>query len=72
LSGIGIIAAVLAVEIKDLRRSIIAFGVTGFIICLSFIIQGKIDLSIVKLGAEICLLLYLVNTTGVEKDGKNR
>ncbi|MFA4966938.1 MAG: NADH-quinone oxidoreductase subunit K [Candidatus Margulisiibacteriota bacterium] len=63
LFGIVISAAVAAVESKKLINSVIAFGIMGLSVCLTFIIQGSIDLALVQLAVETALLMVLVKAT---------
>lgn len=64
LLGLIVIASVAALESRQPRWAIIAFGLAGFGFCLSYIMLGSWDLAIVQLAVELGLLTYLMFTTG--------
>ena len=63
LFGIVILAAITAVEAKRLTSAVIAFGIMGFGVCLTYVIEGSIDIAFIQLAAEIALLVVLVKAT---------
>jgi uncharacterized MnhB-related membrane protein len=63
LLGLAVVAALVAVEIRDLYRSVAAFGVMGLALCLSFLALGSFDLALLQLGVEIALLVYIIRAT---------
>ncbi|MFH1208385.1 MAG: hydrogen gas-evolving membrane-bound hydrogenase subunit E [Candidatus Omnitrophota bacterium] len=62
-----IVAAVVAVEVKDLLSSVIAVGTVGFALCLAFLILKAPDLAITQLVVEILCLIILIRAT-IRKD----
>jgi multisubunit Na+/H+ antiporter MnhB subunit len=62
-----VLAAVVAVEIKNLLSSIVALGAVGFALTLSFLVLQAPDLALVQLVVEIISLVFMVavilNTT---------
>jgi len=58
-----IIAAIIAVEIKDLLSSIIAVGAVGLGICMIFLILKAPDVAITQLVVEILVLIVLIRAT---------
>lgn len=62
-----IIAAIAAIEIKDLLSSIVALGAVGLGVSLAFLILQAPDLAIVQLAVEILCLVILVRAT-IKKD----
>ena len=58
-----IIAAVVAVEAKDLLSSIIAIGAAGIGICMAFLILKAPELAIIQLVVEIISLVILIRAT---------
>ncbi len=63
-----IIAAIVAVEIKDLLSSVVAVGAVGVVLSLLFLLLQAPDLAIVQLVVEILALIILVRAT-VTRDG---
>ena len=62
-----ILAAVIAIEVRDLLSSVVAVGVVGFTLCLAFLILKAPDLAITQLVAEILCLIILIRAT-IKKD----
>ncbi len=62
-----IVAAVVAVEIKDLLSSVIAVGAVGLGVSLSFLLLKAPDLAITQLVVEILCLIILIRAT-INKD----
>ncbi|MCM8780732.1 MAG: DUF4040 domain-containing protein [Candidatus Omnitrophica bacterium] len=62
-----ILAAIIAIEIKDLLSSVIAIGSAGFALCLAFLILKAPDLAITQLVVEILCLIILIRAT-IRKD----
>ncbi len=62
-----IVAAIAAVEIKDLLSSVVALGIVGLGISLSFLFLQAPDLAIVQLVVEILCLVILIRAT-IKKD----
>jgi multisubunit Na+/H+ antiporter MnhB subunit len=62
-----IIAAVVAIEAKDLLSSVVAVGAVGFALCLAFLILKAPDLAITQLVVEILCLIILIRAT-IKKD----
>lgn len=62
-----IVAAVAAVEIKDLLSSVIAVGAVGLGVSLSFLLLKAPDLAITQLVVEILCLIILIRAT-IHKD----
>ena len=62
-----IIAAIVAIEVKDLLSSVIAVGSVGFALCLAFLILKAPDLAITQLVVEILCLIILIRAT-LKKD----
>lgn len=58
-----IIGAIIAVTVKDLLSSIIAVGVTGLGVCLTFLILKAPDLAITQLVVEVLCLIILIRAT---------
>jgi len=58
-----IVAAVAAIEVKDLLSSVIAVGAVGFALCLAFLILKAPDLAITQLVVEILCLIILIRAT---------
>ena len=59
-----ILAAVVAVEVKDLLSSIIAVGAVGLGLSVAFLILKAPDLAITQLVVEIMVLILLIRATG--------
>lgn len=62
-----IVAAVIAIEVKDLLSSVIGVGAVGFALCIAFLILKAPDLAITQLVAEILCLIILIRAT-IKKD----
>jgi len=62
-----IIAAIIAIEVKDLLSSVVAVGAVGFALCLAFLILKAPDLAITQLVVEILCLIILIRAT-IKKD----
>jgi len=62
-----IIAAVAAVEMKDLLSSVIAVGAVGLGLSLSFLVLKAPDLAITQIVVEILILIILIRAT-IKKD----
>ncbi|MBT9164989.1 MAG: Na(+)/H(+) antiporter subunit A [candidate division WS2 bacterium] len=62
-----IIAAIAAIEIKDLLSSVVALGVVGLGVSLAFLLLQAPDLTIVQLVVEILCLVILIRAT-IKKD----
>jgi multisubunit Na+/H+ antiporter MnhB subunit len=62
-----ILAAIVAIEVKDLLSSVIAVGAVGFALCLAFLILKAPDLAITQLVVEILCLIILIRAT-IKKD----
>jgi len=58
-----IIAAVIAIEVKDLLSSVVAIGAAGFALCLAFLVLKAPDLAITQLVVEILCLIILIRAT---------
>jgi multisubunit Na+/H+ antiporter MnhB subunit len=58
-----IVAAITAIEVKDLLSSVIAVGAVGFALCLAFLILKAPDLAITQLVVEILCLIILIRAT---------
>jgi multisubunit Na+/H+ antiporter MnhB subunit len=58
-----IIAAIVAVEVKDLLSSVVAVGVAGFGLVISFLALKAPDLAITQLVVEILCLIILIRAT---------
>jgi len=67
LLGFIIIAAIIAVNAKDLLSAVVAVGVSGLGICITFLTLKAPDLAITQLVVEILCLMILVNAT-IKKD----
>ncbi len=62
-----ILAAIAAIEVKDLLSSVVAVGSVGFALCLAFLILKAPDLAITQLVVEILCLIILIRAT-INKD----
>jgi multicomponent Na+:H+ antiporter subunit B len=58
-----ILAAIVAVEIKDLLSSVIAVGAAGLALSVAFLILKAPDLAITQLVVEILCLILLIRAT---------
>lgn len=58
-----IVAAIVAVEIRDLLSSVIAVGAVGFALCLAFLVLKAPDLAITQLAVEILCLIIMIRAT---------
>lgn len=58
-----IIAAIIAVEVKDLLSSVIAVGAAGIGICMAFLALKAPELAIIQLVVEIISLVILIRAT---------
>ena len=58
-----IISAIIAIEAKDLLSSIVAVGVTGLGVCLTFLVLKAPDLAITQLVVEVLCLIILIRAT---------
>lgn len=58
-----IVAAVAAVEMRDLLASVVAVGAVGLALSVAFLILGAPDLAIAQLVVEIICLVILVRAT---------
>jgi multicomponent Na+:H+ antiporter subunit B len=62
-----ILAAIIAIEVKDLLSSVVAVGAVGFALCLAFLILKAPDLAITQLVVEVLCLIILIRAT-INKD----
>ena len=62
-----IIAALIALEVKDLLSSVVAVGAGGLALCICFLILKAPDLAITQLVVEILCLIILIRAT-IRKD----
>jgi multisubunit Na+/H+ antiporter MnhB subunit len=62
-----LLAAVVAIEVKDMLSSVVAVGAVGFAICLAFLLLKAPDLAITQLVVEILCLIILIRAT-IKKD----
>lgn len=58
-----IVAAVIAVEVKDMLSSVIAMGAVGLGLSLAFLLLKAPDLAITQLVVEILCLIILIRAT---------
>lgn len=58
-----IVAALIAIEVKDLLSSVVAIGAAGFALCLAFLVLKAPDLAITQLVVEILCLIILIRAT---------
>lgn len=63
-----IIAAIVAVELKDLLGSIVAVGAVGLGLAIAFLFLQAPDLAIVQIVVEILSLIILIRAVGILKD----
>jgi len=61
-----IIAAVVAVEIKDMLGSVVAVGAIGLGLSMCFLLLQAPDLAIVQLVVEILSLVILIRAVGIK------
>jgi multisubunit Na+/H+ antiporter MnhB subunit len=57
-----LIAAVVAIEIKDLLASAVAVGIVGFSVAIMFILVQAPDLAIVQIVVEILTVIFFAAT----------
>ncbi len=62
-----IVAAVIAVNVKDLLSSVVAVGAVGLGLSMSFLVLKAPDLAITQLVVEILCLIILIRAT-IKKD----
>ncbi len=62
-----IVAAVIAVEVKDLLSSVVAVGAVGLGLSMAFLVLKAPDLAITQLVVEILCLIILIRAT-IRKD----
>lgn len=62
-----IVAAVIAIEVKDLLSGVIAVGAVGIGLCMAFLLLKAPDLAITQLVVEILSLIILIRAT-IHKD----
>lgn len=65
--GLMIIAAFVAMQIKDLLSSVIALGAVGFGLTLAFLMLRAPDLAITQLVVEILAVIILIRATAGAK-----
>jgi len=70
-----IVAAISAIEAKDMISSVIALAATGLGLCISFLLLKAPDLAITQLIAELLCLIILIRATlskdiPIAKDGR--
>jgi multisubunit Na+/H+ antiporter MnhB subunit len=58
-----IVAAVIAVEVKDLLSSVVAVGAVGMGLSMAFLVLKAPDLAITQLVVEILCLIILIRAT---------
>lgn len=58
-----IIAAIVAISVKDLLSAVVAVGVSGFGLCITFLTLKAPDLAITQLVVEILCLIILIRAT---------
>jgi multicomponent Na+:H+ antiporter subunit B len=58
-----IIAALIAVETKNLLSSVISLGAIGFGLSISFLFLRAPDLALVQIAVEVVLLIFLIRAT---------
>jgi len=58
-----IIAAIVAIEAKDLLSSVVAVGAVGLALCIVFLILKAPDVAITQLVVEILALIILIRAT---------
>ena len=62
-----IVAAVIAVQMKDLLSSVVAVGAVGMGLCVAFLILKAPDLAMMQLVVEVVSLVILIRAT-IRKD----
>ncbi len=62
-----IVAAIIAVQVKDLLSGIVAIGAVGIGLCMAFLVLRAPDLAIMQLVVEILSLIILIRAT-IRKD----
>lgn len=62
-----IVAAIVAIEIKDLLSSVIAVGAVGLVLSIAFLVLKAPDVAITQLVVEILCLMILIRAT-LKKD----
>jgi multisubunit Na+/H+ antiporter MnhB subunit len=62
-----IIGSIIAIRVKDLLSSVVAVGVTGLGVCLTFLVLKAPDLAITQLVVEVLCLIILIRAT-IRKD----
>lgn len=62
-----IVGAIIAVQVKDLLSSVVAVGVAGLGLSLTFLVLKAPDLAITQLVVEILCLIILIRAT-IKKD----
>lgn len=67
LLGFMLIAAVIAVELKDLLSSVVALGAAGLGLSVVFLLLKAPDLAITQLIVEILIIVVLIKAT-IKKD----
>ena len=58
-----IIAALIAIETKNLLSSVISVGAVGFGLSVAFLFLRAPDLAIVQIAVEVILLIFLIRAT---------
>lgn len=62
-----IVAAIIAMEVKDLISSVVAIGAAGICLSMAFLVLKAPDLAIMQLVVEILCLIILISAT-IKKD----
>ncbi|MDD5382471.1 MAG: DUF4040 domain-containing protein [Candidatus Margulisbacteria bacterium] len=60
---IAVLAALAAVESRKIFNSVVAFGIMGLLLCVTFLLLGSFDLALIQLAIEVALLLSLLKFT---------
>jgi uncharacterized MnhB-related membrane protein len=68
LLGLIMLAALVALESRQLRFSVTFFGLAGLGFCLVYVLLGSWDLALVQLAVELALLAYLIFSAGPRVD----
>ncbi|MCS7151111.1 MAG: DUF4040 domain-containing protein, partial [Endomicrobia bacterium] len=63
-----IIAAIVALEIKDLLSSVVSLGAVGLILTLLFLLLQAPDVAIVQFVVEILSLVILIRATVIRDE----
>jgi len=58
-----IVAALIAVETKNLLSSVISLGAVGFGLSIAFLFLRAPDLALVQIAVEVILLIFLIRAT---------